>query len=88
LGQIDERVVGRRTLDIAARAGEIAERAGVDPERLEPVEGDMGARLPFGGDEGIAELGRIERARGRIGERGRAGLNCSRDLASPPRLRR
>jgi hypothetical protein len=82
-GQIDERVVGRRAFDVAALAGEVAERAGVDPQRVEPLQRDMRAPLAFGGDERVAELGRVERARGRIGEGRRFGQQGSGDGFSP-----
>ena len=73
-GQIDEPVVGRRTEDVAAPAGEIAERAGVDPQGVEPFQGHRSALLALGGEQRIGELVGIERRR--VGDRERRG-GCS-----------
>ena len=40
---VDEPVVGGAQFDVAVPARDVAERAGVDPERLEPIERDPGA---------------------------------------------
>jgi hypothetical protein len=70
--QIGQRIVGRRTLDIAGGAAKVAQRAGVEPQRFQRFQFDCRARLAFGGDVRIAELGRIEPRRG-DGERRKAG---------------
>ena len=75
--RIDERVVGRGALDIAALAGEVAERPGVDPQRVEPRQGDPGAGLALRGDQRVSELGRVERPRCGI-EEGRGGEGVHR----------
>jgi hypothetical protein len=66
--QVDERVVCRRALDVAALAGEVAERARIQPQRLEMAEPDRSAALALRRDERVAELRRVDRARGCIAE--------------------
>jgi len=58
-----EPVVARRRFDVAISAGEIAERTRVDPERLEPGEGNGRPPLPLYRHGRITELGGIERGR-------------------------
>jgi hypothetical protein len=81
--QIDERIVPRRAFDIAGLAGEIAERAGVDPQRLQPLQRDMRPPFALSRDAKVPEFGRIERARGRRGERGCVVFKSGGDLGSP-----
>jgi hypothetical protein len=80
--QVDERVVPRRAFDIAGLAGQIAERARVDPQRLQPIKRDVRPPLALRGDVKIAEFGGIERAR-RCCKRGRLGFKSGGDLGSP-----
>ncbi len=80
--QIHQCVVARRAFDIAALAGQVAQGAGVEPERLQRGHRDAGARLALGGDQRIAELGRIER--GRVGNREGAGGIDSLYIAARP----
>jgi len=54
--QIDQRIVGRAAFDVAAGAGKVAQRAGVQPQRVEVLQRHAGARFPPGGDLWIAEL--------------------------------
>ena len=58
-GQIDEPVVLRRRFDIAVMAGQVAQRAGVEPQRVERAQRHLGAGLASGGHERVAELARI-----------------------------
>ena len=48
-------VVGAR-VDIAIAAGDVAEAAGVDPQRAQGVKCDARAPLAFGGHIGVAEF--------------------------------
>ena len=66
--QIGEPVVFRRGLDIAIMAGKIAERAGVEPQRVERAQRDLRPRLAGGSNERILKLARID-PRWRGGER-------------------
>ena len=61
--QVDEGIVGRRAFDVTGLARKIAQRPGVDPQRIEPLQHDMGAGIPADGHPGIDELGAIERPR-------------------------
>ncbi len=72
-GEINQRIIGRRALDIAGRAGEIAERAGVDPQCVERHQRHLRPRLARGGDLGIGELGGRQRPDALDPERRRAG---------------
>jgi hypothetical protein len=71
--QIGQRVIGRRAFDIAIDAGEVAQRAGVEPERGQCLQRDAGTGLTLGGDARVAEFRRVER-RGSGGKR-RDGRN-------------
>ena len=62
-GQKGQAVVARRAFDVAGLAGEIAQRARVDPQRVQPTHVDMRAAFPARGGQRIAELGRVERTR-------------------------
>src|SRR4029453_16178930 len=44
--KINEPIVLRGGLDVAVAAGDVAERAGVEPQRLEFAQRDAGAPLP------------------------------------------
>jgi hypothetical protein len=66
-GDIDEPVVGRARLDIAVGAGDVAQRAGVDPQRVQPLERHLGARRALRGQVGIAELAPVERDKAACG---------------------
>ena len=59
--EIDQPIVARRGFDVAVVAREVAERAGIEPQRLERPQGHVGPRLAFGGGQGILELRRIDR---------------------------
>ncbi len=90
--EVDQRVVLRAALDVAALAGDAAERAGVEPERPQRRQGDDATPFPPGRQARIAKLRRVERAQGRIAanrpaqtrRRGREGggrcclLRCAR----------
>ena len=43
--QINQPVIARRGFDIAVAAGQIAQRAGIEPQRIERFERDLGARF-------------------------------------------
>src|SRR5262249_16049602 len=60
--QVDEAVICWRRLDIAVAARQVAQGPGVEPQGPQPLQGDDGSRLSFGGDARIAELDRIQRA--------------------------
>ena len=57
-GAVDvrETVVARTRLDVAVGTGEVAQRAGVEPQRAQLAEGHGGAALAFGGAVGVREL--------------------------------
>jgi hypothetical protein len=71
--EVRQRIVGRRAFDIAVGAGEVAQRAGVEPEGLQRLQRDMRAGFALGGNAGIAELCRVKRGGG--GGKGRGGRN-------------
>ncbi len=54
--EINERVIARARFDVAITAGEIAKRAGVEPERVEARKRHMGARRPVRRDGRIGEF--------------------------------
>ena len=62
-GQVDERVVRRTGEDIAVGALDVAERAGIEPERLETAERHGRARLAGRRDMRIGKLRYRVRAR-------------------------
>ena len=85
LGQrhVNQGIVGRRAFDITGFAGQVTQRAGVDPQRLEPLQGDLGAGIAEGRAQRIPELGAIERSRLRHGEGRSLGADLSGDHGSP-----
>jgi hypothetical protein len=56
--EIAQPIVLRSRLDVAVEALDVAQRAGVDPQRIEPRQADGRPGLALGGDVGIPELGR------------------------------
>ena len=66
--QIDQRIIARRALDVAGGAGQIAQRAGVEPQRVQPGQRHLRARLAPGGHAGVFELAGRERPGGCQGE--------------------
>ena len=76
---VDEPIVVRTRFDIAVLAGDVAERAGIDPKRLQPLERDGCPPLARGSPVRICELAR--RALGK----GANFIESSRD--SSPSLR-
>ncbi len=84
-------VVARAALDVAVAAGDVAQRAGVDPERPQPRQGHRRPPLPLGRHPRVAELRRIERMRLRPGFvqcHGAVGLLVSADARRLRRLGR
>ena len=53
LGQVDQRIIGGRAEDVAVLALDIAQRAGVEPQRLERIKPHAGAGFALGGDKGV-----------------------------------
>ena len=66
---IDQRIVGRAALDVAAGAGEIAQGSGVEPQRFERGQRNMRARLALGRHLGIGKF--LDRQRRRLDREGR-----------------
>ena len=64
-GKIRQPVVAGARFNVAIHARQIAERASVDPQRLQRVERNAGARVAAGGARGILELHRRKRLRRR-----------------------
>ena len=62
--QIGQAVVRGRGFDVAIRAGDVAQRAGVEPQRLKPGQRHARAALALGGDVGVPEFRRVERLEG------------------------
>src|SRR5262249_46144495 len=58
--EINEAVVPRTRFDIAVAASDVAERAGVEPKRPQPLQRDARARLTRRGEMGILELLRLK----------------------------
>ena len=79
-GQIGVPVVARARLDIAVAAGQVAGRAGVEPQRIEPFEGDPAARLALGGRVRVAKLPGREGPKRDGGWIGHRSLYCPRFL--------
>ena len=59
--EIDQAVVPGARFDVAIAAGDVAERAGVEPERPQVPQRHAGARLAVGGEMRIFEFFRAER---------------------------
>jgi hypothetical protein len=53
---IDQRIILGRAFDVAALARDVAQRAGVEPQRREAVEWHCRAALALGGPDGIDEF--------------------------------
>ena len=54
---IDKQIIARAAFDIAIGAGDVAERPGIDPKRLQALQRDSGAAFALGGHERVLELG-------------------------------
>ena len=63
-GEVGQPVVAGGAFDVAVAAREVAQRARVEPQRIERPQRHLRARLPLGGQGGILELGGIERRKG------------------------
>ena len=59
--QIDQAVIRRAGLDIAVLAGQVAERACVEPKRAQGLQRHGGPAFALGGGRRVAELGGVER---------------------------
>ena len=80
--EIFKPVVRRARFDIAVGALDIAERASIEPERLQPPKRHLGPPGAVGGDIGIAKLGGVEA----VGDgRGRQGVGHRRGKTSSAR---
>jgi hypothetical protein len=64
--EIAQTIVLRPRLDVAVEAFDVAQRAGVDPQRIEPRQPDRRPGLALGGDVGIPELVRQGRKVGAV----------------------
>ena len=58
---IGKRIIARAAFNIAIGAGDIAERAGIDPKRLERRQRHLRAGFTLGGDAWVAEFQRVKR---------------------------
>ncbi len=58
-GQIGQPIILRRRLDIAMTAGKVTQRAGVEPQGLQPPQRHLRASVAAGGTKGILELARV-----------------------------
>jgi hypothetical protein len=58
--RIDQGVVPGRAFDVAVLAGEIAQGAGVDPQRVEPLHRDARADVALRRPQRVAELGAVQ----------------------------
>ena len=61
-GNVDQRIIGRAGVDIAIHAFDVAQRSGVEPERLRIGQRNSCPRLPFGGQGRILEFAHVCRA--------------------------
>src|SRR5262249_18950389 len=74
--EISETVIPRTRFDIAVAASDVAERAGVEPKRPQPLQRDVRAWLTCRGEMGIFELLRLKlRHRVAIATRPKLGAN-------------
>ena len=54
--EIDKIVIGRRAFDVAVHAFNVAERAGIQPERLQAAPVHAAAHFALGGEERVLKL--------------------------------
>jgi len=64
--QVDQAVIGRAGFDVAVDAFQVAQGAGVEPQRRQPVQRHRGPLAAVCRREGVAELRRVDPRMGRV----------------------